>query len=150
VDRTRRTVGPAECSRPPPTPTGGPAAVGPPRDPSSAKKPAATRSSSKAGGIVVGLWNRGELAADDAGGWGGITLAQNLGSSEAVDALLAEVAAADGTVHRPGSPTDWGGYSGLFADVDGHRWEIAHNPFWRATDDGSQFSLDGVQCSIPP
>ena len=23
---------------------------------------------------------------------------------------------------------DWGGYSGYFADPDGFRWEVAHNP----------------------
>jgi uncharacterized protein len=23
----------------------------------------------------------------------------------------------------------WGGYSGYFADPDGHLWEVAHNPF---------------------
>jgi catechol 2,3-dioxygenase-like lactoylglutathione lyase family enzyme len=94
----------------------------------------------QAGGMVLGLWGRVELAADsradDAGGWGGITLAHNVRSPEAVDALLAEVEAAGGTVHRSGAATEWGGYSGLFADPDGHRWEVAHNPFWTVTDDG--------------
>ncbi len=92
------------------------------------------------GGIVLGLWGRDELAkdslADDAGGWGGITLAQNLGSPAAVDALLDEAESAGGTVRRRGAQTEWGGYSGLFADPDGHCWEVAHNPFWTLTDDG--------------
>ena len=92
------------------------------------------------GGIVLGLWGRDELArdslAEDAGGWGGITLAHNLGSPDAVDTLLTEVESAGGTVRRPGAPTEWGGYSGLFADPDGHCWEVAHNPFWSVTDDG--------------
>lgn len=30
----------------------------------------------------------------------------------------------------------WGGYSGNFADPDGHMWEVAHNPFWSFDDDG--------------
>ena len=94
----------------------------------------------QAGGMVVALWGRAELAADtvveDAGGWGGVTLAQNLRSPEAVDALLEEAVAAGGTVRRPGAPTEWGGYGGVFSDPDGHCWEVAHNPFWTVTDDG--------------
>nr|MBA2385434.1 VOC family protein [Actinomycetota bacterium] len=43
----------------------------------------------QAGGIVVALWGRGELAADsgveDAGGWGGVTLAHNVRSPAEVD-----------------------------------------------------------------
>jgi predicted lactoylglutathione lyase len=92
------------------------------------------------GGMVVALWGRAELAADtvveDSGGWGGITLAHNVRSPGEVDALLDEAAAAGGTVRRPGAPTEWGGYGGVFADPDGHCWEVAHNPFWTVTDDG--------------
>ncbi len=92
------------------------------------------------GGMVVGLWGRAELAQDtgvtDGGGWGGITLAHNLRSPDEVDALLGEVEAAGGTIRRSGTATEWGGYSGLFADLDGHCWEVAHNPFWTITDDG--------------
>jgi uncharacterized glyoxalase superfamily protein PhnB len=33
--------------------------------------------------------------------------------------------------------TFWGGYSGLFDDLDGHPWEVAHNPHWTLRDDGS-------------
>ena len=95
----------------------------------------------QAGGLVVGLWDRGELAADsgveDAGGWGGITLAHNVRSPEEVDAVLAEAERAGATVVRVGAATFWGGYSGVFHDPDGHAWEVAHNPFWRIEDDGS-------------
>ena len=94
----------------------------------------------QAGCVVVGLWSRSELTADtvveDSGGWGGITLAQNVRSREAVDALLEEAGGAGGTVRRPGAPTEWGGYGGVFSDPDGHCWEVAHNPFWTVTDDG--------------
>lgn len=93
------------------------------------------------GGMVVGLWGRAELAEDtgvtDHGGWGGITLAHNVESPAEVDAVLAEAAAAGGTVVRSGAATVWGGYSGLFADLDGHAWEVAHNPFWTIDADGS-------------
>jgi catechol 2,3-dioxygenase-like lactoylglutathione lyase family enzyme len=95
----------------------------------------------QAGGTIVGLWGRGQLAEDsvavDAGGWGGITLAHNVRSPEEVDAVLAEAERAGGTVARPGAPTFWGGYSGVFHDPDGHPWEVAHNPHWTLAEDGS-------------
>jgi hypothetical protein len=31
----------------------------------------------------------------------------------------------------------WGGYSGYWADPDGHVWEVAMNPFWPLNADGS-------------
>ncbi|SOD72274.1 hypothetical protein SAMN05892883_1683 [Jatrophihabitans sp. GAS493] len=95
----------------------------------------------QAGGMVLGLWSRAELAADSAvednGGWGGVTVAQNLRSPAEVDALLIEAEAAGGRIGRAGAETFWGGYSGLFLDPDGHPWEVAHNPFWTIAADGS-------------
>jgi hypothetical protein len=95
----------------------------------------------QAGGMIVALWGRDKLAADsavhDAGGWGGVTLAYNVDSPEAVDAVLAEAEAAGALIGRGGATTFWGGYSGVFIDPDGHPWEIAHNPHWRLADDGS-------------
>jgi uncharacterized protein len=95
----------------------------------------------QAGGMVVALWSRAKLAEDsgvaDTGGWGGVTLAHNVRAPAEVDAVLAEAAAAGGTIRRIGSPTEWGGYSGAFVDPDGHAWEVAHNPGWRLDDDGA-------------
>ena len=95
----------------------------------------------QAGGIVVALWSRVQLAEDtlveDSGGWGGITLAHNVRSPGEVDAMLAEAEAAGGAVPRRGAPTFWGGYSGVFVDPEGHAWEVAHNPRWAIGDDGS-------------
>jgi len=95
----------------------------------------------QAGGMIVALWSRSQLATDtfveDTGGWGGVTLAQNVRSPEEVDAVLAEAETAGATIARPGAETFWGGYSGVFVDPDGHAWEIAHNPFWTIADDGS-------------
>ncbi|MGI9111408.1 MAG: VOC family protein, partial [Gaiellaceae bacterium] len=90
----------------------------------------------------LGLWSRAALAEDsgvarDPGGWGGITLAHNVRSPGQVDAVLAEAEAAGAEIRRLGAPTFWGGYSGLFADPEGHAWEIAHNPGWQLADDGS-------------
>jgi predicted lactoylglutathione lyase len=95
----------------------------------------------QAGGMIFALWGREKLAADsvaeDSGGWGGITLAHNVGSPAEVDAVLDQARAAGGTVAREGAATLWGGYSGVFADPDGHAWEVAHNPSWTIADDGS-------------
>jgi uncharacterized protein len=95
----------------------------------------------QAGGMIVALWDRAQLAEDstvtDAGGWGGITLAHNVRTPEEVDAVLAEAAGAGGEIGRPGAATFWGGYSGVFLDPEGHPWEVAHNPHWTIADDGS-------------
>jgi catechol 2,3-dioxygenase-like lactoylglutathione lyase family enzyme len=95
----------------------------------------------QAGGMVLALWGRDQLAEDtvveDRGGWGGITLAHNIRSPAEVDAVLEEAAAAGATIARPGAETFWGGYSGVFLDPDGHPWEVAHNPHWTLAEDGS-------------
>jgi uncharacterized protein len=100
----------------------------------------------QAGGMILALWGRTELAEDsgvmDTEGWGGVTLAHNVGSPAEVDRVLAEAAAAGATITRPGAETFWGGYSGVFVDPDGHPWEVAHNPHWTLRDDGS-ISLAG-------
>lgn len=102
----------------------------------------------QAGGIVVALWSRAQLAEDtfveDSGGWGGITLAHNVRSPDEVDAVLDEAEAAGGSIPRRGAPTFWGGYSGVFVDPDGHPWEVAHNPYWTIAEDGS-ISLDAAE-----
>lgn len=98
----------------------------------------------QAGGLVVALWGREQLAEDstvsDTGGWGGITLAHNVRSPQEVDAVIAEAEGAGATIGRRGAETFWGGYSGVFIDPDGHPWEVAHNPFW-TLDAGGNVSL---------
>ena len=95
----------------------------------------------QAGGMIVALWGRDKLAEDsavtDTGGWGGVTLAYNVESPEQVDAVLAEAERAGATIGRTGTPTFWGGYTGIFIDPDGHPWEVAHNPGWTLAEDGS-------------
>ncbi|MBC7631485.1 VOC family protein [Aeromicrobium sp.] len=98
-------------------------------------------------GLIVGLWPRVDLAADarmpDTGAsFSGITLAFNTRSHAEVDEVLAQAAAAGGTVLKPAEEAPWGGYSGYFADVDGHPWEVAWNPGW---------SIDGAgRVSLAP
>jgi catechol 2,3-dioxygenase-like lactoylglutathione lyase family enzyme len=95
----------------------------------------------QSGGMVLALWDRTSLAEDsgveDAGGYGGITLAHNVSSPAEVDAVIAEAETAGATIARRPAETFWGGYSGIFLDPDGHPWEVAHNPRWTLTADGS-------------
>ena len=95
----------------------------------------------RAGGTVLALWGRAELAEDsgveDGGGWGGVTLAHNVRSPEEVDAVLADAERAGATITRAAGPAFWGGYTGVFTDPDGHAWEVAHNPHWTFAADGS-------------
>ncbi len=92
------------------------------------------------GGLIFALWDRGKLARDsgveDAGGWGGVTLAHNVRSPQEVDDVLAEARDAGAVIARSGAATFWGGYSGVFVDPDGHAWEVAHNPSWTVHEDG--------------
>ena len=95
----------------------------------------------QAGGMIVALWDRANLAEDsgveDAGGWGGVTLAYNTRSPEEVDEVIEQARAAGARIPREPGETFWGGYSGVFVDPDGHPWEVAHNPRWTIDDDGS-------------
>lgn len=93
------------------------------------------------GGMVFALWGREELARDanlpSAPAPGAVALAYNVRSPEEVDRTLAEAERAGATILKHGQPTPWGGYSGYFADPDGHPWEVAHNPDWGLAEDGS-------------
>jgi len=94
----------------------------------------------QSGGMVFALWGRDQLAEDscvaDSGGWGGVTLAHNVGSPAEVDDVIAAAEQAGAIVGRRGAETFWGGYSGVFLDPDGHPWEVAHNPFWTQSASG--------------
>jgi uncharacterized glyoxalase superfamily protein PhnB len=97
----------------------------------------------QAGGMAVVLWGRRELARDagvpdDAGAdFGGVALAHNVRSRAEVDEVLASAAASGATITRPAAETFYGGYAGCFRDLDGHVWEIAHNPGFPLAEDGS-------------
>lgn len=84
-------------------------------------------------GLILSLYPRAALAqdagvAETGSGFAGITLAHNVRSEHEVDSVLSEAARAGGRIFKPASRTEWGGYSGYFADPDGHLWEVAHNP----------------------
>src|SRR6266700_1581912 len=94
----------------------------------------------QAGGMIVALWGRKQLAEDsrveDGGGWGGVTLAYNVRSPEEADTVIGQARAAGARIAREPGTTFWGGYSGVFVDLDGHPWEVAHNPSWTLAPDG--------------
>ncbi len=85
-------------------------------------------------GIMLSLFPRQELAKD-AGvedsrpGFSGISLAHNVGSNEDADGAMAHALKCGAKLVKPMQKVFWGGYSGYFADPDGHLWEVAHNPF---------------------
>jgi uncharacterized protein len=103
------------------------------------------------GGIILGLYGRQALADDmgleysDRIGFNGISLAFNARSREEVDAVLAEAKAAGANIVKPAEEVFWGGYSGYFADLDGHYWEVAWNPFFPIAEDGAVQLPDGTE-----
>ncbi|MCL4294010.1 MAG: VOC family protein [Acidimicrobiia bacterium] len=95
------------------------------------------------GGPVVALFGDADLAAD-AGmpatplpAFRGVALAVNVADPAAVDRALDDAVAAGATLVKAATRADWGGYSGYFADPDGHLWEVAHNPGFPLDDDGA-------------
>jgi catechol 2,3-dioxygenase-like lactoylglutathione lyase family enzyme len=95
-------------------------------------------------GGIFALWSRPALAEDagvedvgaGAGGFAGVALAYNTRSKAEVDSVLAEAARAGARILKPGQDAFWGGYTGYFADPDGHVWEVAWNPHWTVEVDG--------------
>ncbi len=96
----------------------------------------------EAGGVILSLWPTVELAKDaeiEAAApscFRGMALAWNCASALEVDAVLAGIEAAGGTLVRSAQTVFWGGYTGYFADPDGHLWEVAHNPHFPFDESG--------------
>ena len=92
-------------------------------------------------GLVLGLFLRSLLAQDVQrpvdGGFSGLTLAINQRSRADVDAAMGQALKAGGRLLKTPVETPWGGYSGYFADLDGHVWELAYNPGCTIHPDGS-------------
>ena len=96
----------------------------------------------QANGVVLVLWSRAKLAddsgvADTGARWSGITLAHNVPSRDEVHEVI-ELARAHGAdISREPADTFYGGYAGVFRDLDGHAWEIAYNPGFGLDENGS-------------
>jgi catechol 2,3-dioxygenase-like lactoylglutathione lyase family enzyme len=91
----------------------------------------------------IGLFGYASLAADadlpaePRAPFGGITLAINVETEAAVTEALEAAVGAGGSLLKAAERMDWGGFSGYFADRDGHPWEVAFNPFFPIGADGS-------------
>ena len=87
-------------------------------------------------GTWLGLYGREALAEDatvpaEGGGFAAFALAHNVESESEVDEIVAQAVAAGAELVKQPQKVFWGGYSGYFKDLDGHLWEVAHNPlFW--------------------
>lgn len=96
----------------------------------------------EAGGVILSLWTNKELAKDagiaraEPGPFRGVALAWNVASPGEVDAVMTRAVIAGAKVLRAAQTVFWGGYTGLFADPDGHIWEVAHNPGFSFSEDG--------------
>jgi predicted lactoylglutathione lyase len=96
----------------------------------------------KANGVVLVLWGRAKLAddsgvVDEGNRWGGITLAHNVRSRDDVDRVIAEARGLGAEIAREPHETFYGGYAGVFCDIDGHAWEVAYNPGFALDDEGN-------------
>lgn len=96
----------------------------------------------QAGGVIFGLFPHEELAKDmkisaaTLSPYRGFTLAYNARNEAEVDRIFADLKAKGVKILKAPEKVFWGGYSGYFADIDGHHWEVAFNPFWTIGDDG--------------
>ena len=94
-------------------------------------------------GSWLGLYGRESLAEDatvssQGEGFRSFTLAHNVSSEKAVDEVVSQALEAGATLVKKPQKAFWGGYSGYFKDLDGHLWEVAHNPlFWIGPKDES-------------
>ncbi len=101
----------------------------------------------QANGLALALFGRAALAADahvedTPTGFSGVTLAYNCRSRTEADEVFARVIAAGARSLKPPQDVFWGGYSGYFADPDGHLWEVAWNPFFPLDERGNLFLPD--------
>jgi len=96
----------------------------------------------QANGVILVLWSREKLAADmglpdDGARWSGMALAHNVHSHEAVHEVVELARRSGAEITREPAETFYGGYAGAFRDLDGHAWEIAHNPGFGLDEDGN-------------
>ncbi|MDF2813026.1 MAG: glyoxalase [Microvirga sp.] len=104
----------------------------------------------QANGLALALWGRADLAEDTGiedkpTGFSAVSLAYNARSKEEADEVYALAIAAGAKAVKPLHDVFWGGYSGYFADPDGHLWEVAWNPAFPLDEQGHMFLPDSVK-----
>ena len=93
-------------------------------------------------GLVVGLFPSGLLAEDatvspKGSGFRGVVLSHNVRRKTDVARTMRKARTAGARIVKPAQDVFWGGYSGYFADPDGHLWEVVWNPHFPFAKDGS-------------
>jgi uncharacterized glyoxalase superfamily protein PhnB len=93
-------------------------------------------------GVILCIWAREKLGPDmgipdDGASWSGIALAHNVRSKDEVHGVIEQARANGAEIMREPAETFYGGYAGAFRDLDGHAWELAHNPGFGLDDDGN-------------
>lgn len=102
-------------------------------------------------GTWLGLYGRDALAADatvpsEGNGFESFTLAHNVHAEAEVDKVIRQAEEAGATLVKKPAKVFWGGYSGYFKDLDGHLWEVAHNPhFWVGPNDSGALQAHPVR-----
>jgi uncharacterized protein len=94
------------------------------------------------GGPVLGLFRWDHLAQDVTlpenprpQAFRGMTLAWNCRTNGEVDQVLDFAISKSASLLKPAHKTDYGGYSGYFADPDNHPWEVVVAPGIEVGDD---------------
>jgi catechol 2,3-dioxygenase-like lactoylglutathione lyase family enzyme len=87
------------------------------------------------GGTAIGLFPWDQLAKDVTlpesprpRAFRGMTLAWNCRTRQEVDRVLDFAVSKGASLLKPAHETDYGGYSGYFADPDNHPWEVVVAP----------------------
>jgi catechol 2,3-dioxygenase-like lactoylglutathione lyase family enzyme len=85
------------------------------------------------GGLKLAVWPRASLAHDTGlpvspRSATELSIGHNVRSEQDVDAVMREAEQAGASIVKPARKTFWGGYAGVFADPDGHLWEVVYNP----------------------
>ncbi|MBA9076757.1 VOC family protein [Rufibacter quisquiliarum] len=93
-------------------------------------------------GLQLALFGRDALAEDAnlsarGSGFSGFSLAHNLRSEAEVDQFFTHLQIEGVAITKMPEKVFWGGYSGYFQDLDGHLWEVAHNPFLPLDEQGN-------------
>lgn len=84
-------------------------------------------------GLILSLYDRKNLAwdsglEDQINSGSQFSIGHLVNSEREVDSIMEQAAKAGAEIIKKAQKTFWGGYGGYIKDIDGHLWEIIHNP----------------------
>jgi uncharacterized glyoxalase superfamily protein PhnB len=87
-------------------------------------------------GMVLSLYERKNLAWDSMlkqqpESATEFSIGYFVNTDKEVDAAMEQAQKAGAKIIKQAQKTFWGGYAGYLLDIDGHLWEIGHNPSWK-------------------